>query len=136
MERGSIIIPSLIKNMPYLYHALFLVLKSRGHCNSIFNYCIYSKNYLFPLLEYFLVQFIEDNVKFIVDETELRKEDNTTSAMYLDKKYYPSMVLSESGEFLPLFFVYNSFSRLNLPLPFLTVNFMKGSAQAVGCISI
>ena len=32
------------------------------------------KNYLFPVLGYFLVEFIEDNVKFIVDETELRKE--------------------------------------------------------------
>ncbi|PFX34645.1 hypothetical protein AWC38_SpisGene458 [Stylophora pistillata] len=48
---------------------------------------------------YFLVQFLEDNVKFIVvDETELqRKEDKTTQAMYLDKKYYPRVVLSESG---------------------------------------
>ena len=54
----------------------------------------------FPL-GYFLVQFIEDNVKFIVDETELRKDDNKTSAMYLDKNYYPCVVLSESGEFLP-----------------------------------
>ena len=41
------------------------------------------KNYLFPGLEYFLVQFIEDNVKFIVDETELRKEDNTTLVKWL-----------------------------------------------------
>lgn len=47
------------------------------------------------------MQFIEDNLKFIVDETELRKENNTTSALYLDKKYYSCMVLSESGEFLP-----------------------------------
>ena len=31
------------------------------------------------------MQFIEDNVTFIVDETELRKEDNTTSALYLEK---------------------------------------------------
>ncbi|PFX25829.1 hypothetical protein AWC38_SpisGene9518 [Stylophora pistillata] len=48
---------------------------------------------------YFLVQFLEDNVKFIVvDETELqRKEDKTTQAMYLDKKYYPCVVLSESA---------------------------------------
>lgn len=84
-RRGSIvIIPLLIKNMPYLYHALILVLKSQGHCNLIFNYCIYSKNYLFPVLEYFLVQFIEGNVKFIIGETELRRVDNTTSAMYLD----------------------------------------------------
>lgn len=58
------------------------------------------------------MQFIEDNLKFIVDETELRKENNTTSALYLDKKYYSCMVLSESGEFLPLIFVYNSFSCL------------------------
>ena len=34
------------------------------------------KNDLFPVLGYFLVQFIEDNVKFIVDETELRKGDS------------------------------------------------------------
>ena len=47
------------------------------------------------------MQFIKDNVKFIVDETELRKDDNKTSAMYLDKNYYPCVVLSESGEFLP-----------------------------------
>lgn len=49
---------------------------------------------------YFLVQFLEDNVKFIVvDETELqRKEDKTTQAMYLDKKYYPCVVLSESDD--------------------------------------
>ena len=45
--------------------------------------------------------------------------------MYLDKKYYPCVVLSESGEFLPLFFVYSSFSHLYLPLPFLTTNFMQ-----------
>ena len=69
------------------------------------------------------MQFIEDNVKFIVDETDLRKEDNTTSAMYLDKKYYPCVVLSESGEFLPLFFVYSRFH-------------VKGWAKVVGCISI
>lgn len=50
------------------------------------------------------MQFIEDNVKFIVDETELRKEDNTTSALNLDKKYHPCVILSESGEFLPIFF--------------------------------
>lgn len=75
---------------------------------------------------YFLVQFLEDNVKFIVvDETELqRKEDKTTQAMYLDKKYYPCVVVSESAEFLPFFFVDSLFSRLYLPLPFLTVNFM------------
>ena len=40
------------------------------------------ENYLFLVLGYFLVEFIEDNVKFIVDETELRKEDNTTSALH------------------------------------------------------
>jgi len=67
------------------------------------------------------VQFIEDNVKFIVDETELRKEENRTSAMYLDKKYYPCVILSESGEFLPLLFVYSKFH-------------VEGWAKAVGCI--
>ena len=62
-------------------------------------------HWLSPLLGYFLVQFIEDNVKIIVDETELRKEDdNTTTAMYVDKKFYPCVVLSESGEFLPGFY--------------------------------
>ena len=70
------------------------------------------ENYLFLVLGYFLVEFIEDNVKFIVDETELRKEDNTTSALHLDKNYYPCVVPSESGEFLWVCFVYNSFSRL------------------------
>ena len=49
------------------------------------------------------MQFIEDNLKFIVDETEPRKEDNTTSALYLDKKYYPCVVLSESGSFCQYF---------------------------------
>ena len=63
-------------------------------------------HWLSPLLGYFLVQFIEDNVKIIVDETELRKEDdNTTTAMYVDKMFYPCVVLSESGEFLPFYFV-------------------------------
>ena len=83
------------------------------------------------------MQFIEDNVKFIVDETELRKENNTTSALYLDKKYYPCVVLSESGEFLPFFFVYNSFSRFYLSsLPFSMVNSCKGSPKTVACISV
>lgn len=44
------------------------------------------------------MEFIEDNVKFIVDETELRKEDNTTSALHLDKNHYPCVVPSESDD--------------------------------------
>lgn len=92
----------------------------------------------FPVFRYFLVQFIENNVKIIVDETELRKENNTTSALYLDKKYYSCVVLSESGEFLPLVFVYNSFSRLyfsSLPIDLSTVNSCPGSAPQLTCIS-
>ena len=49
-------------------------------------------------LEYFLVQFIEDNVKTIVTEGEIDFKDDTTCAKYLDKKYYPCIVLSESGK--------------------------------------
>ena len=53
---------------------------------------------MFPLSGYFLVQFIEDDIKFIVDETGLKRDENNTTAMYHDKKYYPCVVLSESGE--------------------------------------
>lgn len=49
-------------------------------------------------LEYFLVQFIEDNVKTIVTEGEIDFKDDTTCAKYLDKKDYPCIVLSESGK--------------------------------------
>lgn len=70
------------------------------------------ENYLFFVLGYFLVEFIEDNVKFIVDEIELRKEDNIILVLYLDKNYYLCVVLSESGEFLLICFVYNLFSCL------------------------
>ncbi|RMX52644.1 hypothetical protein pdam_00022938 [Pocillopora damicornis] len=70
---------------------------------------------------YFLVEFIEDNVKFIVDETELRKEDNTTSALHLDKNYYPCVVLSESGRCI---YIYDSH---------LTKAYAKKTATATAC---
>ena len=54
---------------------------------------------MISFVEFILVQFIEDSVKVIVTEKELMKEDGTTKAMYLDKKYYPCVVLSESGKF-------------------------------------
>ena len=53
-----------------------------------------------PIVEYFLVQFIEDSVKSIVTDSEIKREDDgITKAMYMDKRYYPCVVLSESGKF-------------------------------------
>ncbi|KAL9952982.1 hypothetical protein ACROYT_G040319 [Oculina patagonica] len=49
--------------------------------------------------KYFLVQFIEDNIKTVVLESQVIKEDNgTTKAMFRDKQYYPCVVLSESED--------------------------------------
>ena len=49
-------------------------------------------------LEYCLVQSIEDDVKMKVMKSQVKTDDGTTKAMYLDKQYYPCVVLSESGE--------------------------------------
>ena len=56
--------------------------------------------YGYPFEGYFLVQFIEDNIKTVVKEKQVTKEDNgATKAMYSDKQYYPCVILSESGKF-------------------------------------
>ena len=42
---------------------------------------------------------MEDNVKQIVTKNDFNKEEGT--ALYLDKKYYSCVVLSESGTYRP-----------------------------------
>lgn len=71
----------------------------RNYCDiSFFQH--FNTTYWYPFVEYFLVQFIEDNIKAVVVESHVIKEDNgTTKAMYSDKQYYPCVVLSESGKF-------------------------------------
>ena len=71
----------------------------RNYCDiSFFQH--FNTTYWYPFVEYFLVQFIEDNIKAVVVESHVMKEDNgTTKAMYSDKQYYSSVVLSESGKF-------------------------------------
>ena len=61
----------------------------------------FNTTYLYPFEEYFLVQFIEDNIKTVVVESHVIKEDcnGTTKAMYSDKQYYPCVGLSEGGKF-------------------------------------
>ena len=60
---------------------------------------MYARNHIFVTYSvYFVVQFIKDNVKTTVTEGEINFKDDTTCAMYQDKKYYPCVVLSESGK--------------------------------------
>ena len=59
----------------------------------------FNTTYWYPFVEYFLVQFTEDNIKTVVVESDVIKDNSTTKAMYSDKKYYPCVVLSESGKF-------------------------------------
>ena len=47
--------------------------------------------------EYYLVQFIEDNVKLIVADNQIEKEGNRVKAMYSDKKYDPCIIIAENG---------------------------------------
>lgn len=54
-------------------------------------------------VDYVLAQFLEDNIKSIVTENQVIKEDTgLVKAMYLDKQYYSCLVLGESGNFLYL----------------------------------
>ena len=60
---------------------------------------IFNTTYWYAFVEYLLVQFVEDNIKAVVVESQVIKEDNgTTKAMYSDKQYYPCVLLSESGK--------------------------------------
>mgnify|MGYP001792567933 CR=1 FL=1 len=48
--------------------------------------------------KYCLVQFIEDNCRLIVEDNKIeRGDEGIIKAMYLDNKFYPCLILQESG---------------------------------------